>query len=85
MVYAEIEIYTDACQLFNYVYKRQKQLRTLNEECYIQVKQMQEQRSTENNYTQENLDRTSTRAQTMKSPVTQAVQKLQPRAVSFIQ
>ena len=62
-----------------------KQFRTLNEGCYIQVKQMQAQRSTENNYTQENLDRTSTKAQTMKSPVTQRVKKLQPRAVTFIQ
>jgi len=62
-----------------------KQFRTLNEGCYIQVKQMQDQRSTENNYTQENLDRTSTKAQTMKSPVTQRVKKLQPRAVTFIQ
>lgn len=44
-----------------------------------------EQRSTENNHTQENLDRTSTRAPTMKSPVTQTVTKLQPRAVTFIQ
>ena len=62
-----------------------KQFRTLNEGCYIQVKQMQAQRSTENNYTQENFDRTSTKAQTMKSPVTQRVKKLQPRAVTFIQ
>lgn len=62
-----------------------KQFRTLNEGCYIQVKQMQDQRSTENNYTQENLDRTSTKAQTVKSPVTQRVKKLQPRAVTFIQ
>ena len=62
-----------------------KQFRTLNEGCYIQVKQMQGQRSTENNYTQENLDRTSTKAQTMKSLVTQRVKKLQPRAVTFIQ
>lgn len=84
MAYIQTEIYSEACQLFMHT-NATKHFRTLNEECHIQAKQLQDQRSTENNHTQENLDRTSARAPTMKSPVTQAVTKLQPSAVTFIQ